>query len=174
MNLSYVELYNTNYHGPNNINEKYGNHFIDISEPLSLEEFFNLEKNEFIITCPSTNQNRKRKLEITKCYQVEDQTFCILYTYILKIAQRKWKKKFQQKKDDKVKNLILQQKELHNQREEYHRKIKQIDNQIINFQKMIVQNCNHDFVKEREPGQYGELYCICKKCGYDRTRRIIF
>lgn len=52
--------------------------------------------------------------------------------------------------------------------------IKKIENLIEETQKKIVQSCNHEWVTEREDGQYGELYTTCKKCGLDRYRHIIY
>lgn len=52
--------------------------------------------------------------------------------------------------------------------------IKKLENLIEETKKKIVQSCNHEWVTQREDGQYGELYTTCKKCGLDRYRHIIY
>jgi len=43
-------------------------------------------------------------------------------------------------------------------------KLKDIEKEIEEIQKNIVDECKHDWIREREPGQYGELITICSKC----------
>ena len=57
----------------------------------------------------------------------------------------------------KLNNLI---KIKHN----YLDKLKDIEKEIEEIQKNIVDDCEHDWIREREPGQYGELLIICSKC----------
>lgn len=53
---------------------------------------------------------------------------------------------------------------LYNSKIKYEKKINEINNQISGLKKEIVTKCNHEWIKVREPGQYGELWTYCKKC----------
>ena len=68
---------------------------------------------------------------------------------------------------DRIKNLY-KAKRFHET------EIKKIENRIIETQKKIVKSCDHEWVTEREDGQYGELYTTCKKCGCNRYSHIIY
>ena len=57
--------------------------------------------------------------------------------------------------------------ELLKQKYEYKKKIIDIEEEIEILLKEIVNNCEHEWIKERESGQYGELYNICSKCRID-------
>ena len=50
---------------------------------------------------------------------------------------------------------------------EYKKKIIEIEEEIEKLLQDEVNNCEHEWIKEREPGQYGELYNICSKCRVD-------
>ena len=39
--------------------------------------------------------------------------------------------------------------------------------------KEIVNNCEHEWIRERESGQYGELYTFCSKCRVDKSLSFI-
>ena len=47
------------------------------------------------------------------------------------------------------------------------KKIIEIEEEIEKLLQDEVNNCEHEWIKEREPGQYGELYTICSKCRVD-------
>ena len=57
--------------------------------------------------------------------------------------------------------------ELLKQKNEYKKKIIEIEEEIEKLLKDEVNNCEHEWIKEREPGQYGELYNIRSKCRVD-------
>ena len=59
------------------------------------------------------------------------------------------------------------------QKYEYKKKIIGIEEEIEILLKEIVNNCNHEWIREREPGQYGELYTICSKCRVDKSLSFI-
>jgi phage host-nuclease inhibitor protein Gam len=46
----------------------------------------------------------------------------------------------------------------------YLNKLKNIENEIEEITKNIVDECEHEWIREREPGPYGELLTICSKC----------
>ena len=47
---------------------------------------------------------------------------------------------------------------------DYLNKLKDIEKEIEEIQKNIVDECEHEWIRKREPGQYGELFTICSKC----------
>jgi SMC interacting uncharacterized protein involved in chromosome segregation len=53
---------------------------------------------------------------------------------------------------------------LYDSKNKYEKKINEINSQISRLKKEIVTKCNHEWIKVREPGQYGELWTYCKKC----------
>ena len=59
------------------------------------------------------------------------------------------------------------------QKYEYKKKIIGIEEEIEILLKEIVNNCNHEWIREREPGQYGELYTFCSKCRVDKSLSFI-
>ena len=63
--------------------------------------------------------------------------------------------------------------ELLKQKNEYKKKIIEIEEEIEKLLKDEVNNCEHEWIKEREPGQYGELYNICSKCRVDKSLSFI-
>lgn len=52
-------------------------------------------------------------------------------------------------------------------------KIKFYDDEINKLNKLIIDECDHEWIREREPGQYGELWTLCKKCRLDRYGNFI-
>ena len=63
---------------------------------------------------------------------------------------------------ERKKKLVLEKYELQN-------RLKQIELTLEDLQITIVNNCNHEWVTEREGGMYGERYTICKNCGVNRN-----
>jgi hypothetical protein len=55
--------------------------------------------------------------------------------------------------------------ELINLKNDYNKKISEIDIEINTLIKQRYEKCEHNWVKKRESGQYGELYTVCSKCG---------
>ena len=86
--LAYVEVWNPKIHGFDQGFKPYG-HFINTGSELSLDEFFELDTQSFIIK----NNNTVSKLHLIKQYQIEDYTLANLFTYRLKLFQRIWRKK---------------------------------------------------------------------------------
>ena len=58
--------------------------------------------------------------------------------------------------------------ELSKQKYEYQQKIDEIKKEINVLIKKIVKDCNHEWIKERESGQYGQMLEYCLKCRVDR------
>lgn len=58
-------------------------------------------------------------------------------------------------------------KDLYNLKHNYENNIKIINSKIKEKTQIRINNCNHEWIKEREPGQYGELYTLCKICRVD-------
>lgn len=48
---------------------------------------------------------------------------------------------------------------------DYLNELKDIEKKIEELQKKLVVKCEHIWIREREPGPYGELLTICSKCG---------
>lgn len=92
MNICYIELYNSVYHGETNIDIL--NRYISIFEPLTLNEFYNLNKEEFIIYY----NNRIFKIELILNYNLNDQILSYNKTNILVRFQLFWKKYYNEKK----------------------------------------------------------------------------
>ena len=90
MKLKYTELWNPKYHGYNKTGKNPFGHFISIMNDLTLDEFYNLDKSEFIIK----NGNNLKKLEIIDEYDFDEYTLSKLMTYRIKLIQRKWRKKY--------------------------------------------------------------------------------
>ena len=60
-------------------------------------------------------------------------------------------------------------KELYDQKQKFFKKIKDIESEIDLIQKNNIKKCEHIWIREREPGQYGELWTFCKKCRVDKN-----
>ena len=63
---------------------------------------------------------------------------------------------------------IKKKNEYIKKKHEYLSKIKFCEEEIKKLDNLIIDNCDHEWIKIREPGQYGELYTLCKKCRVDR------
>ena len=44
------------------------------------------------------------------------------------------------------------------------KQIKEIDNILEEINQVIINNCIHEWITEREDGMYGERFTYCKKC----------
>lgn len=86
--LAYIEIWNPKFHGADEGFKPYG-HFINTGVELSLEDFYNLDSDNFVIK----NHNKVSKLHLIKQYQINDYTLANLFTYRLKLFQRIWRKK---------------------------------------------------------------------------------
>ena len=51
---------------------------------------------------------------------------------------------------------------------DYLKKIQFCEKEIEKLNNLIVQNCDHEWITERESGQYGERWTFCKKCRIDK------
>ena len=69
---------------------------------------------------------------------------------------------------DQEKHTILIKME-----KEYLENIKILNNLIHNYEIKIVKNCEHEWIVEREPGQYGSKHNYCKKCRLDKNGRFL-
>ena len=85
MQLAYTETYNPIYHGQTDVdlNGKY----ISIFVPFTLDEFYNVDKDQFILT----HNDRIIKLELVLHYNIGDLTLSSIVTNRLIVFQRKWK-----------------------------------------------------------------------------------
>ena len=90
MNISYVELYNPDYHGITNINTS--QRYISIFIPFTLDEFYDL--NNCILIQSDT---RNISLQLVLNYNINGQTFCIIKTGLLIKFQKLWRKYYKQK-----------------------------------------------------------------------------
>ena len=95
--ICYTEPYNTNYHGETEINIQ--NKYISIFNPLTLEEFYNLDKEQFILT----QNERILTLELVVIYKIQDLALSAIITNRLIILQKKWKQ-FYYKRLEFIKN----------------------------------------------------------------------
>jgi len=86
--LAYVEVWNPKIHGFGNGFKPYG-HFISSYGEIDLDEFYNLDEDDFI----KKKNNIISKLHLVKYYNIENYTFSSLFTYRLKIFQKLWRKK---------------------------------------------------------------------------------
>ena len=57
--------------------------------------------------------------------------------------------------------------ELISERKKCEDRIVEINKIITELKKKKIENCKHIWIKEREPGQYGELWTYCKNCRID-------
>ena len=62
--------------------------------------------------------------------------------------------------NSKINELLIQ-------KNEYKKKIIEIEEEIEKLLQDEVNNCEHEWIRERESGQYGELYTFCSKCRVD-------
>jgi len=46
--------------------------------------------------------------------------------------------------------------------------LKIVEKKINILEKERVLKCSHEWIREREPGMYGELFTYCKNCGINR------
>ena len=58
--------------------------------------------------------------------------------------------------------------ELYKFRLELTNKLNMVNREILKLEEEKVKNCNHNFVGQREEGQYGEKFYICSLCGKHR------
>ena len=86
--LAYIEVWNPKIHGVDEGFKPYG-HFINPGGELSLDDFYNLDSDSFVIK----NKNKISKLHLIKQYQIKDYTLASIFTYRLKVFQRIWRKK---------------------------------------------------------------------------------
>lgn len=63
---------------------------------------------------------------------------------------------------------IKKRNEYIQQKYDYLQKIQFCEEEIEKLNKLIVNNCDHEWITERESGQYGERWTFCKKCRLDR------
>ena len=64
-------------------------------------------------------------------------------------------------------NHIEKKKEYIKLKYEYLSKVKYCEDEIKKLDKIIIHNCNHEWIRERDEGQYGKLWTYCKKCKVD-------
>ena len=69
--------------------------------------------------------------------------------------------------------LLLERKELYNEKRELEYKIRLIKKNLENLEIKIEKNClffnkKHYWVLEREIGPYGGLFRICENCGIEK------
>ena len=57
--------------------------------------------------------------------------------------------------------------------EDYLNKLNTIHIYWKELNEKIIKECKHDYIMEREPGQYGELYTFCSKCRVDKSLSFI-
>ena len=57
--------------------------------------------------------------------------------------------------------------ELINERKKCQARIDEIDKILSEIKHKKIEDCKHEWIKEREPGQYGELWTYCKNCRVD-------
>lgn len=70
-----------------------------------------------------------------------------------------------------MESLEKQMQKLKQERNNQYHIIQQLDTKIDSLQKQIYMKCkadngDHDWVRERESGPYGERYSYCKKCRF--------
>jgi hypothetical protein len=67
--------------------------------------------------------------------------------------------------------LMEKKRQIYIIQDEYRLKIKNLDKEINGIQIEICNLCEetggHEWVREREPGPYGESFTICKRCNCD-------
>ena len=67
--------------------------------------------------------------------------------------------------EDIIKDAMLEIKKLNSKIRDLNNEIKE-NKQLIKEQYRIIKNtCTHNWIRQREPIQYGELYTTCTKCG---------
>ena len=52
-------------------------------------------------------------------------------------------------------------------------KIELYDREIKRLNKTIIQECSHEWIRERESGPYGEQWTFCKHCRVDSRENFI-
>ena len=97
--ISYIEPWTEKYHGYDGSGFKPSGHFISILDDVNLNEFYNIEKDKFIIS----QYNRNIKLEITKKYNIGEYTLCYPVTHRIRLIQKYFRKKVRNKKKYLVK-----------------------------------------------------------------------
>ena len=55
--------------------------------------------------------------------------------------------------------------ELYKKKYDLIKELKIVEKNIKEVEKERVLKCSHEWVREREPGIYGELFTYCKNCG---------
>ena len=60
-----------------------------------------------------------------------------------------------------------------NMEREYLENIKKLNNLIHEYEIKMVRRCKHEWIVEREPGQYGARNTYCKKCRIDKNGRFL-
>ena len=89
LKLAFVELWNPEYHGVNNNNINLEGRYLSIEGPITLDEFYSLESNDFIQT--NDANNRTKSLEIVSNYSIGDYILCKVLTNRIKYIQRLWR-----------------------------------------------------------------------------------
>uniref|UniRef100_A0A6C0C6P0 Uncharacterized protein n=1 Tax=viral metagenome TaxID=1070528 RepID=A0A6C0C6P0_9ZZZZ len=60
-----------------------------------------------------------------------------------------------------------------NLEQEYLDNIKKLNILIHEYEIKMVRCCEHEWIVEREPGQYGSRHTYCKKCRLDKNGRYL-
>ena len=93
MELCYIEPFNIEYHGDTNLD--LSNKYISIFIPFTLNEFYDLNKDQFILH----HDNRTIKLEIVLQYKIKNEiTLSYIKTDSLIKFQKLWREYYTQKK----------------------------------------------------------------------------
>ena len=58
--------------------------------------------------------------------------------------------------------------ELYKKKYDLIKELKIIEKKIKEAEKNRVLKCSHEWIREREPGMYGEVFTYCKNCGINR------
>ena len=69
--------------------------------------------------------------------------------------------------DENISDKIKKHK-LDNMRQDYLNKLNTIHIYWKELNEKIIKECKHDYIMEREPGQYGDKWYTCSKCGHLR------
>ena len=75
--------------------------------------------------------------------------------------------------NEEHKKLLLERKEIYNEKRELEYKIRLNKMNLENLEIKIEKNClffnkKHNWIFEREFGPYGELFRTCKNCGIEK------
>ena len=67
--------------------------------------------------------------------------------------------------DTKLSDKIKKHK-LGDLKQDYLNRIQILSAHETKLNNKIIEECEHDYIMERESGQYGERYYVCKNCGH--------